>query len=466
MPRLQTHDIYTMLAAGATKTYVATDILDVYELNANGGAIVLLADMIFSYSGTPNLGSEFKFQYGGGVTSNTAGGITVSFFGTNLTDAQALLPLVITAYWNGATWEINIAKSDVNSIAATIVASGHGFVSTPTGTNPITYTGAVSLPVLNNVYVSKSGNDATGAAGRSDLPFLTIAAAVTAANVAYPARTQNARASIIVETGHYTDTITLFDFLDFYLGSSVITASNGNRCVFDNTGTFVATTNNVPNCIIYGNATLRNTQASLATVELRAANIKVLIHCSTIYGEVFEAILMRTGHLKVYADIIYNANTVLNSTQTINLASDVSYATAPILEVFNAKIYTNPSGSVNSVIEIYSGIVGSEQPLYSKVMLVNCEVGSWSTTRAAINCFFSGLSVTKAQVTLRNVLIHATTTASISSEFAGNANNILYIYAYNVYVNLAELLGGATSAIKAGVISVDADVVVNQGETL
>lgn len=137
MPKLQTADVYTMLAAGATKTYVATDTIDVYEINATGGAITLAADMIFSYSGTPDNYCEFKFQYGGGVTSNTAGGITVSFFGTNLTDAQALAPLIVTAYWNGASWEVIVLKDTSNN-----VISASAFGSTP-NTNGLTITSGV-----------------------------------------------------------------------------------------------------------------------------------------------------------------------------------------------------------------------------------------------------------------------------------------------------------------------------------
>lgn len=118
MPKIQTYNVYTILAAGATKTYSATENIDVYEINADGGAVTLLADMIFSYSGTPKVGTEFKFQYGGGVTSNSSGGITVSFFGTNLTDEQALSQLVITAYWNGSSWEINIVKNPNNNVTS------------------------------------------------------------------------------------------------------------------------------------------------------------------------------------------------------------------------------------------------------------------------------------------------------------------------------------------------------------
>lgn len=118
MPKLQTYDIYTILAAGGTKTYVSNDSIDVYEINANGGSVVLLADMIFLYSGTPNIASEFKFQYGGGVTSNSVLGRTVSFFGTHLTDAQALNPLIIRAYWNGISWEIMIIKDTKNNVVS------------------------------------------------------------------------------------------------------------------------------------------------------------------------------------------------------------------------------------------------------------------------------------------------------------------------------------------------------------
>jgi hypothetical protein len=349
--------------------------------------------------------------------------------------------------------------------------TGTGVVATDNAINnasDVTINGGIlALPVLNNVYVSKSGSNATGVAGRFDLPFLTIAAAVNAANTAYPLRTQNSRASIIVETGYYIDSIILHDFLDFYLGSSVIEASVGNRCVFDNGAAFSVTTNNVPNCIIYGNATLKNTQAGFAVVEITSVNIKVLLHCSSIFGYLYEAILMRSGYMKVYADTIYMANAVSSVFQCINMATSNVYINAPILEVYNAKIYTNPAGSVNSVIEFFSGNVGGENPLFSKIMLVNCEVGSWSTTRPAINCFFSGgAPVNRAQLTLKSTLIQATTAASISDEFASNPNNILRVFALDgAYVNLAVSIGGAGGVI-IGAAVVNVNVVINQGNPL
>ncbi len=125
MPKLQTYNIYTIPAAGATKTYDSNEAVDVYEINATGGAITLLADMIFSYSGTPNIGTEFKFQYGGGVTQNSGTGITVSFFGSNLSNEEALQQLIIRAYWNGSSWEIS---KSLNANLA-FIQSGNSFTA-------------------------------------------------------------------------------------------------------------------------------------------------------------------------------------------------------------------------------------------------------------------------------------------------------------------------------------------------
>lgn len=279
MPKIQTYDVYLMPAAGATKTYSATDVLDVYEVNATGGAITLAADMIFSYSGTPNIGSEFKFQYSGGVTQDASSGITVSFFGTNLTDSQALVSLIVLAYWNGASWEVNISKSDVNEILNPIVASGTGFTSTASGSDPITYTGSSNLPNLNNVYVSKSGIDATGLPNRPDRPFLTIAAARAAAVALVP--TALARVLITVENGTYTnEQIILYSYIDWDLKSSLIYTTTNTVSITDNN---VAVTD----CTVYGKANILTTSSSavaslLRSIELLNASSNVVIYCNNI----------------------------------------------------------------------------------------------------------------------------------------------------------------------------------------
>lgn len=279
MPKSQKLDIYTMPAAGATKTYVATDPVDVYEINATGGAIVLAADMIFTYSGTPRIGSEFKFQYGGGVTQSTSSGWTVSFFGTSLTDEQALLPLVITAYWNGATWEINVTKSIVTEILNPTIASGTGVSITSTGSNPIAYVANSNLACLNTIYISKSGVDATALPNRPDRPYLTIAAGRAAAVALTP--TVLTRVRIVVENGTYTnEQIVLYSYVDWDLQSCLI---------YTTTNTIAITDNNVAvtDCTIYGRANILHTSSSatasaLKSFYLQNAGSVVSLYCNDI----------------------------------------------------------------------------------------------------------------------------------------------------------------------------------------
>lgn len=132
MPKNQLLEIYNIPAAGATKVFPVSDLIEVYEINATGGAVTLAASIIFSYSGTPKVADEFKFQYGGGVTQNLSGGIFVNFLGNILTDIQALSPMVIRAYWNGTAWKIQkIVTSDIGYIQ-----NGNSFgVAATLGTN-------------------------------------------------------------------------------------------------------------------------------------------------------------------------------------------------------------------------------------------------------------------------------------------------------------------------------------------
>lgn len=324
----------------------------------------------------------------------------------------------------------------------------------------ITYTVASNLPVLNNTYVSKSGSDTTGVSGRLDRPFLTISAATAAALVAYPVRTQEIRATIIVETGYYIDTIDLYDFIDYELNNSVIKATATKRTIDDGDRVFSITTNNVPNCIISGNATLINEQPFLSVVNITSNGIKVLLKCSSLSGLLFEAIIQRSGYLKVYTDTIYMDNALTNAFQCINLISSLT-KNAPVLEVYNAKIYTNQSGSLNSVIEIFNG-TNPLNTAYSKVMLVNCEVGSWSSTRAAINCTHQGgLSFGLAEITLKDTIIYTASQASIDEEFAIQPINVMNVWAYNCFVTIAPVI--TTGTIVSGTVSVSLGVRFNQG---
>ncbi len=106
---------YTMPAAGASVALDVTDPSNTYLITATGGSIVLAAAMTFTASGSPLIGTEFKILYGGGVTSDTASGKTVSFFGTSLTDAQAAQELTITAVYSGFTNQFISSYSSISS---------------------------------------------------------------------------------------------------------------------------------------------------------------------------------------------------------------------------------------------------------------------------------------------------------------------------------------------------------------
>lgn len=122
MPKNHSIEVYTILAAGATKSFDVADNIEIYEIDANGGAVTLLGNMVFQSTGTPKRGTQFTFLYGGGVT---LGGMTMSFFGINMTDAQALGEMLITCYYNGTSWEVRFF-ADITSGLAEI--SGNNIV--------------------------------------------------------------------------------------------------------------------------------------------------------------------------------------------------------------------------------------------------------------------------------------------------------------------------------------------------
>ena len=112
MPKLNAYIPYTIVAAGGTKSFDLAESADLY-LVAPSAPVTLLADMIFSTTGTEVESMQFNIIYGGNVTSNTGAGKTVSFFGTDLTDAQALTQLIITATWTNTAWSVGVVPYSI-----------------------------------------------------------------------------------------------------------------------------------------------------------------------------------------------------------------------------------------------------------------------------------------------------------------------------------------------------------------
>jgi len=146
------YDIYNIPAAGATKSYNVVSKVDIYKINATGGAVALAANMIFNATGTPTTGMQFNFIYGGGVT---VGSFNVSFFGVNLTAAQALYELDIKAYYDGSAWNVRISpdnqagNTDINGadLVAKSVATG------ALADNAVTLAKTAALSARGNIVV-------------------------------------------------------------------------------------------------------------------------------------------------------------------------------------------------------------------------------------------------------------------------------------------------------------------------
>jgi len=87
-----------------------SDLLNTYDICVIGAspAVTIASDMEFITTGTALEGMYINIEYTGGVTSDYLGGRTVSFFGVDLTDAQAASKCKITAYYDGSAWNVQV----------------------------------------------------------------------------------------------------------------------------------------------------------------------------------------------------------------------------------------------------------------------------------------------------------------------------------------------------------------------
>jgi hypothetical protein len=342
----------------------------------------------------------------------------------------------------------------------------------------------LKIPVENTVFVMKNGSDVTGLVERIDKPFLTIAAARTAALAYFTSRTQNARVKIVVESGHYQESIYIDDFIDYDLGNSIIESVTSNIATIQvNEGNYTATTNGVPNAIIYGNAVIKCSVASTSTIHFLAARyIKVVINCNVIHNNAFFAVLMKIGQLRINANIISNSNSGTSDRQVINFATNSSYPEAPQLEVYNCKIFSNQVTSGAATIQFVTGSISTE---YSKLILVNCQVGNWSSNRATIETTIDDGATAKGygQVYLYNSIIFsnaayvATSAGTVGTGcvndyygYTGHGGSgdagAIKVYSYGAYSNKSYYLGNSVSTMNVGNILIDSNISFNNGVTI
>lgn len=432
-------------------------------LSTNSGTLIIQisSNSAFSTTGSPSTAT-------GSVTS-------VSFVHANGINGSVANPTTTPAI------TLNLDNSGIAAgtyTYATVTYDARGIAtSASSGTTPLT-----QLVTKYTVFVKKNGNDSTGVCEREDLPFLTILAARNAALAFYPSRSPILRVRIQVESGFYSDIIYVDDFIDYDLGNSNVTGSTaGIPTIYaPPTNTYTPTSDGIPNCVIYGVATISNTFANTATIETRGTDLRMVLFCNCIFGEEYEAILMRTSNLLIYANLI-NMNIPANSLrQCINLATNNTFSQTPTLEINGAKVYTLQTGSTNSIVEIYNGELGSNlNSNNSHLTFVNCQLGSWATNRAAIECPNpnSGTSGSRgyAKIVLSNTIIFSNAAFNISAGFfTGCVNDYYYdsdrgalsVYVYGAYSNRLYSLTNPLSGMYISNIVVDSNVEFNNGVTI
>jgi hypothetical protein len=112
------------------------------------GTATLAANWVIQPSGTPFQGMEFDIRW---QSACTIGANSVTIFGVALTADQALNDLIITCYYNGSAWDVDIQQDVVEDIfefgtggnASVILANG--------GTSTASGSGAVNMGVNNTV---------------------------------------------------------------------------------------------------------------------------------------------------------------------------------------------------------------------------------------------------------------------------------------------------------------------------
>lgn len=161
---------------------------------------------------------------------------------------------------------------------------------------------ASAIALANTVFVAKNGVDATGVIGRLDKPFLTLAAARTAAVAAVPSATN--RILIKVFSGTYLEGIVLANFVDWDLGNAVIDLQAGSLATIDDNGVACES-------VIYGKATIKRTTAGTqGCVRTSHASTVLSVFCDSLSSSIGVTILCTTGTQYVEARKTYSLQTV------------------------------------------------------------------------------------------------------------------------------------------------------------
>lgn len=151
---------YTITNGGGTLNLDVTDSTTTRYVFS--GTATLAANWVIQPTGSPTQGTEFIMKW---QSACTIGANSVTIFGTALTADQALNDLIITCYYNGSAWDVDIQQDGVQEIweigtgtnSAKLVNGG---TSTASGTNAVN-AGLNNTASGNQSFTAGSGNTAT-----------------------------------------------------------------------------------------------------------------------------------------------------------------------------------------------------------------------------------------------------------------------------------------------------------------
>lgn len=102
------------ISLNGTGTEIPTiDVLDAFEVYYITGTATAIGNYAIAPTGTPKLGTSFKFNYDG-VLDITTNSTTFTLFGTTIVQQQLIKPWTAEVYYNGTSWDV-LLKMDFSA---------------------------------------------------------------------------------------------------------------------------------------------------------------------------------------------------------------------------------------------------------------------------------------------------------------------------------------------------------------
>ena len=279
-------ELHDVMSTGAT-------FGDLLSYSAYNGSDVWVSTKILNGSYTIT-GNTFV---GGSITANTISSNTYYGLPTDIYTTGATYSNNTFTFGNSTGGTFNVGFSSVSGLTSigtinTSVLSATSISATTYYGNGSNLTGISTIVQTDNVvYVSKNGNDSTGARNLLTKPFLTLDAAVTAST---------SGDTIVVFPGAYTATTTSTNGIAkngvnyyFHPGATVLKTSSGD--IFNNTG-FSLPTN------VYGQGSFNKTtstgliyNSSINYSEFNALDISSTVSNCIYLGGTYSKVNLRYG---------------------------------------------------------------------------------------------------------------------------------------------------------------------------